>query len=106
MLQIDLSAEEKDILQEYFKTSPISLIRLKAQAILLRDHEMKVEEIAYAVVRDERTVERWIKDFSDRRIASIFSGMAGNEHAAKLTREQKGEIKNVLKKKPSVYGLP
>lgn len=106
MIQIDLSTEEKEILQEYFKTSPIGLIRLKAQAILLRDHEMKVEEIAYAVVRDERTIERWIKDFSDRRLASIFSGMSGNDHAAKLTKEQKEEIKRVLKQKPSSYGLP
>jgi len=101
VIQIDLSQEEKDILQQYFKTSPISLIRLKAQAILLRDHEMKIEEIAYAVVRDVRTIERWIKDFSKRRIASIFSGMVGNEHSAKLTRVQK-----VLNQKPSVYGLP
>ncbi len=106
MLQIDLSKEEKEILQEYFKTSPISLIRLKAQAILMRDHEMKVEEVAYAVVRDERTIERWIKEFSDQRIGSIFSGMVGNEHAAKLTKEQKKEIKKVLSQKPSHYGLP
>jgi transposase len=106
VIQIDLSTEEREILQQYFKTSPISLIRLKAQAILLRDHEMKVEEIAYAVVRDGRTIERWIKDFGDRRIGSIFSGMAGNDHAAKLTKEQKEEIKKVLDQKPSAYGLP
>src|SRR5579864_2685640 len=67
---------------------------------------MRVEEIAYAVVRDERTIERWIKDFSQRRLASIFSGMVGNDHAAKLTKEQKEEIAKVLKQKPSVYGLP
>ena len=106
MIQINLSKEEKEILQEYFKTSSISLIRFKAQAILLRDHEMKVAEIAYAVVRDERTIERWIKDFGERRIGSIFSGMAGNDHAAKLTKEQKREIQKVLSQKPSIYGLP
>lgn len=106
MIHIDLSTEEKELLREYFKTSPISLIRLKAQAILLREHEMKVAEIAYAVVRDERTIERWIKDFSERRIASMFSGMVGNEHAAKLTKAQKEEIKKVLSEKPSIYGLP
>jgi transposase len=65
-----------------------------------------VEEIAYAVVREARTIERWIKDFSERRLGSIFSGMAGNDHAAKLTKEQKEEIKKVLDKKPSAYGLP
>lgn len=97
MIQIDLSNEEKGVLQQYFKTSPISLIRLKAQAILMRDHEMKVEEIAYAVVRDERTIERWITDFSKERPGSIFSGMVDNEHASKLTKEQKEEIKKVLR---------
>ncbi len=106
MIQIDLTKEEKEILQQYFKTSPIALIRLKAQAILMRDHEMRVEEIAYAVVRDTRTIERWIKDFSTKRIGSIFSGMVGNEHAAKLTKEQKEEIQKILQKKPSLYGLP
>jgi len=106
VIQIDLSNEEKELLQEYFKTSPISLIRLKAQAILMRDHEMKVEEIAYAVMRDARTIERWISDFSKRRLGSIFSGMVGNEHASKLTKEQKEAIKEILSQKPSLYGLP
>lgn len=106
MIQIDLSTEEKELLKQYFKTSPISLIRLKAQAILMRDHGMKVEAIAYAVVRDERSIERWIKDFNDHRMGSIFSGRVGNEYAAKLTREQKESIKKVLAQKPSVYGLP
>src|SRR5258708_7033 len=67
---------------------------------------MKVEEIAYAVVRDARTIERWIKDFGDRRMGSIFSGMAGNDHAGKLTSIQKEEIKKVLDQKTSAYGLP
>jgi transposase len=106
VIQIDLTTEEKEMLQEYFKTSPISLIRLKAQAILMRDHEMKVEEIAYAVVRDERTIERWITDFSKKRLGSIFSGMVDNDHASKLTKGQKEEIKKVLNQKPSDYGLP
>ncbi len=106
MIQIDLSSEEKEILQQYVKTSLISLIRFKAQAMLMRDHDMKIEEIAYAVVRDVRTIERWVKDFGNRRMASIFSGRTGNEYAAKLTHEQKEEIKKVLAQKPSAYGLP
>jgi hypothetical protein len=35
---IDLSAEEKELLKEYFKSSPLTLIRLKAQAIVMRDN--------------------------------------------------------------------
>jgi hypothetical protein len=58
------------------------------------------------IYRDIRTIERWIKDFSQRRMGSILSGRTGNEYASKLTREQKGEIKKVLAQKPSAYGLP
>lgn len=104
--KITLSTEEKDILQRYFETSPIKLIRLKAQAIVMRSSGIELNDIATAMFRDERTLERWIKDFSEKRIGSIFSGLVGNENAAKLTREQKKEIGKILKDKPSVYGLP
>lgn len=106
MIQINISDEEKLLLRDYFKTSPIGLIRHKAQAIIMRSQGMFILEIAEALFTSERTVERWIKDFSRRRMSSIFSGRIGNEYASKLTREQKGEIKKVLSQKPSVYGLP
>ncbi len=106
MIQIDLSEEERELFKNYCKTSPIELMRAKAQAILMRQKQMRIVDIAELVFRDERTIERWIQDFAERRIASLFSGLVGNEHAAKLTREQKAEIKQVLQEKPSVYGLP
>jgi transposase len=56
--------------------------------------------------RGQRTIKRWIKDYSERRIASIFTGHEDNENASKLTREQKQEIADTLKKPPSEYGLP
>lgn len=84
----------------------MALIRLKAQAILMRNRKMKLEDIAELVFRDVRTIERWIKDFSQRRMASIFSGLAENENAGKLTRKQKEEIRGVLQQSPSEQGLP
>jgi len=39
--KITLSTEEKDILQRYFETSPIKLILLKAQAIVMRSSGIK-----------------------------------------------------------------
>ena len=36
----------------------------------------------------------------------MFSGMESNEHAGKLTCEQKEEIREALQKAPSEYGLP
>lgn len=106
MIHIDINDEERLLLRDYFKTSPISLIRHKAQAIIMRSQDMFILEIAEALFVGERTIERWIKDFSKRRMASIFSGRVGNEYAAKLTREQKAEIKKILSKAPSEVGLP
>jgi transposase len=66
---------------------------------------MKLADIADVLGRNVRTVERWIKDFKQKRLASIYTGHKENENAAKLTREQKEEIKRVLGQPPSAYGL-
>lgn len=106
MIEITLSSEEKQLLKDYFKTTPLILIRLKSQAILLRSKAMKLVDIADVLGRNVRTIERWIKDFKQQRFASIFTGHKENENAAKLTREQKEEVKRVLDQPPSSYGLP
>lgn len=72
----------------------------------MRSQDMFIREIASALLVGERTIERWLQDFSEKRMASIFSGRLGNEYAAKLTRKQKAEIGKVLSQKPSAYGLP
>ena len=106
MIRITLSDEEKLVLKNYFKTTPLILIRLKSQAILLRDKSVKVKDIADVLDKDIRTIERWVKDFTDRRLASIFTGQKDNQNAAKLTREQKEEVRETLKNPPSDKGLP
>lgn len=105
MIRISLSNEEVGLLQSYTKTSPIGLLREKSAAILFRSRGVLIKDIAFSLNVSYRTVERWTKDFYERRMASIFNGLIGNEHAAKLTREQKEEIQKVLKEKPSAYGL-
>lgn len=67
---------------------------------------MRSSEIASSLFRDVRTIQRWLKDFSLRRMGSIFSGLANNENASKLTRTQKEEIRRTLREPPSAYGLP
>ena len=106
MIAIDLTHEEADMLRKYFQTSPLALIRLKAQAVTMRSHGISVKEIAGSLFRDERTITRWLKDYSVRRLGSIFSGMVENEHASKLTREQKQQIKRVIGQGPDEQGLP
>lgn len=106
MIRINLSEEEIELLHAYCRTSPIELIRTKSQAILLRSRKVRVKDIAFSLGAGYRTIERWIKDFFQRRMASIFSGHVDNENASKLTRQQKTEVSYVLKKPPSDYGLP
>lgn len=106
VISIELSKEEVGILQDYGRSSPIGLMREKAHAILLRSQGVLIKHIAFSSNVDERTVGRWVKDFSERRLSSLFSGLMGNQHAAKLTKGQKLEIKKALQLKPSDYGLP
>lgn len=102
-----LTREEKELLKSYFKTSPITLIRLKAQAVTMRDRGMKIKDISMSIFKSKRTVSRWIEDYATRRMASIFSGLVKNENAAKLTRLQKEEIKKTLSSPPKdTGGLP
>jgi transposase len=106
VFQISLPTDESSVLQEYASSAPIELMRLKAHAILLRSRSIQIKDIAFSTNRSYRTVERWIKNYSEIRLASIFSGMQGNQHAAKLTRSQKREIRKTLNKPSSKYGLP
>lgn len=106
MVKIALSDQEKTILKNYFKTTPLVLLRLKSQAILMRNKSIRVSDIADVLDRDTRTIERWIKDFKEKRLGSIFTGQKDNQHAAKLTRTQKEEVGRILLLKPSDFGLP
>lgn len=106
MIKINLTDNERHLLGEYFKTSPLKLMRLKAQAVLMRNEGLKLAIMSKLLFRKPRAIQRWIKDFSETRMASIFSGHKNNENASKLTIEQKKEIAEMLKKPPSEYGLP
>ncbi len=67
---------------------------------------IKQEDISELVSKDTRTVARYIKAFADVGMASLFSGHVNNENASKLTRDQKKEIRKVLKRRTRKGGLP
>ena len=105
MIKTALSSHEIDLLQAHL-SSPIELIHAKAVAILARHKGISLEDVSFICHRSIRTLNRWVKDFSKERMGSIFSGMVGNEHASKLTHEQKEEIKSVIGQPPSEQGIP
>lgn len=106
MNRIELSEEERSLLKGYVKTTSLVLIRYKCQAILMRSKGMKLADIGDIVSRDENTVGKWVADWWERRMGSIFTGHEGNQNAGKLTQEQRQEIKEVLQSMPSEYALP
>jgi transposase len=106
VVKTKITIEEKALLKEYLRKSPITLIRLKCHALLTRDKGMKVEDIADIVSCDRKTISSWLTDWDDSRMASILTGHQNNENASKLTKKQKEEIKEALAKPPSAYDIP
>jgi transposase len=106
MRKTNISEEEKRLLQQYAKSSPLVLIRFKAQAVLLASQDVAPGIIGTAQDRSERTVIVWLRDWNRRRLGSLYTGHQDNANARKLTREQLAEIKEVLALPPSDSGLP
>lgn len=106
MIKICISDEEKTLLKDYVKTTPLVLVRYKCQAILMRSKGLALADIGDIVSRNETTVGRWIADWEERRMASIFSGHQDNQNGSKLTPQQRQEIRDVLQKPPCESGLP
>lgn len=107
MLQpVHLTDVEETLVIQHYRKPQCEEIRLRSHAILLTHKGYSLGQIAEILLQTEQTVFRWIKAFSEERIASLFPKYLNNQHAAKLTRAQKQEIREVLQKPPSVYGIP
>lgn len=102
---VHLSSEEAMVLTQHFRKSQHGLIRERAQAILSVHQDFSFLQISKLLLRSEKTVREWIKGYEQEGIASLFPKYKG-DNAAKLTKEQKQELKKVLSQKPSVYGIP
>ena len=106
MLKTNITDEEKQILRQYHKDSPLLLVKLKSHAILMWSNGMTDTGVADVVGRSERQVSLWRRSWNNSRIASIFTGHQDNSNAAKLTKPQLQQIKEVLSQPPSEYGIP
>jgi transposase len=98
--------EEKVLLRAYAKTSPLALIRLKSQAVLMASNGLLPVGISDVLGRSEYTVKGWLRDWNKQHLASLFTGHWDNNNAGKLTRDQKNEIQQALQSPPSDFGLP
>ena len=106
MIEISADPDERAVLLRWKKRSDtMVLIRMKAEAILYASMSVDAKIIASTLDRSSRTVSEWLRDWNVSRLQSVVTGHAGNENAAKLTREQKDELKKVLESPPSEAGV-
>ena len=105
-MQVEVTLEETAVLIRWKKRSDNHvLVRMKAEAILYASRGVDVGIIAKMVERTERTVQEWLADWQTTRMCSVLTGHAGNQNAAKLTRDQKEELKTILARPPSQAGI-
>ena len=105
-MQVDVTQKEHDVLLRWKKRSDtLVLVRLKAEAVLYASHGVDVDIIAKMVDRTGRTVREWLAGWRRTRLHSVVTGHAGNQNAAKLTRDQKQELKEVLSRPPEKSGI-
>lgn len=106
MAKTKIQPDEAKILKAYAKSSPLVLVRLKATAVLMASKGLSPLDIGDIQERAERTIQGWLGDFRNRRLASIFTGHEDNHNADKLTKEQREEIKQALSQPPYESGIP
>lgn len=102
---VQLSQEEIVLLTQHFRKAQNTLIRERAQALLAFHEGICVYQLSIVLRRSEKTIREWLNRFRHTRVASIFPHYK-SDNAAKLTREQKQYLKEVLSKPPSDYGIP
>lgn len=103
---VQLTQNEKELLEDWRRDGVNVLIRDRALATILNSQGHSAHSVAQMLSRGEDTVRSWLSKFKDRRLSSLFTQYRGNTNASKLTKEQKDQIKQVLSLEPSEQGIP
>jgi transposase len=105
-IPVPITKKEVRILTEHYHAAGSNLIRQRAHALLLVRQKRTVPDIASILLVREETVRRWLHAFVGTRIESVFHDYTDNTNASRLTELQRKEIKDILEKPPSTYGIP
>ena len=101
-----ISIDEKQLLEDWRRYGTSPLIRDRALTVIINSRGKSAYFISGMLSRKEETVRGWLKEFKNRRLASLFPGYHGNRNAGKLIPQQKRQIQTVLSQPPSDYGIP
>lgn len=106
MNPIVLTADEFTILRDHKYSGPSTLMKARADAILMASEGLSNESVARLVDRSTSTIITWKREFCKIRLASIHDNNLGNRNASKLTEAQYQEVLEVLHEPPSAQGIP
>lgn len=101
-----LSEDERRLLMDYKAVSPHKLVVKKAEALLLLSRDVAPEVVAEFVDRAPSTLRDWVVDWEHQRMASLYTGHAGNLNRSFLTEEQRDAVAQVLNQPPGSGYLP
>ena len=106
LVPIRLTEGERLIIHDHHEKTLCEGIRIRAHTVLLAEKGYTPAQIADVLFQSEQTTCKTIKAFEKERISSLFPKYLDNQHAAKLTRQEKAKIGEILSQPPSVYGIP
>lgn len=89
---------EKQLLKQYKQAPYYKTMGLRAEAILLLAGGVDTAVIGEFVDRAPSTIKSWARQWRKYRLASLYSGHAGNLNASKLTEEQLAETVAILQR--------
>lgn len=101
-----LNDDERRLLKDYKATAPHKLVVKKAEALLLLSSEVAPKIVADFVDREPSTLQDWVRDWNTQRMASLFTGHAGNLNRSYLSEEQRETVTQVLSQPPGEDYLP
>ena len=101
-----LTKDELRLIKQHFHGSKCEQIRTRCHAVYLNSKGYSLSQIGEILFTSEETIFRYLKAFNQERIASLFPKYLGNQHAAKLTKEQKRQLKEILSRSPSEENIP
>lgn len=101
-----LSDIERRLLKNHKADSPHKLVVKKTEALLLLSHDVDPVIVADFVDRAPSTLKDWVVDWEKQRMASLYTGHAGNLNRSFLSKEQREAVLHVLSQPPGPEYLP
>lgn len=96
--KVSFSSEERETLERFFKKTKDWRAKMRSQGVLLRAKGYSLQEITNILGKKEGTIRGWTRAFREHGVGGLIPKPQPGNHR-RLTKEQKEEIKAVIKSK-------